>query len=66
MDKLLKLSKIVLNLKNGKTYEYTRYLNAQKSKEKMQHINTDILEHQGAEYQNTIKNKEDKKFEGLW
>lgn len=45
---------------------YTRYLNSQKSKEKMQHINTDILEHQGAEYQNTIKNKEDKKFEGLW
>lgn len=45
---------------------YTRYLNSQKSKEKSDMVDTSILEHKGAEYKNTIKNKNDKKFEGLW
>lgn len=47
---------------------YTRYLNAQKSKEKVERVDTSIIDYQGAEYQNTTKidkNKEDK-FKELW
>lgn len=45
---------------------YTRYLNAQKSKEKVEHVNTDIFEYQGAEYQKKSTNENINKFEGLW
>lgn len=47
---------------------YTRYLNAQKSHEKVERVNTDIIEHQGAEYQSSTKTTENKKdkFHDLW
>ena len=44
---------------------YSRYLNSQKSKEKIKNVDTDILEYEGAEYQ-TKSEKTNKKFEGLW
>jgi hypothetical protein len=47
---------------------YSRYLNAQKSQEKVEKIDTGIMEHQGAEYRSTVQideNKEDK-FKELW
>lgn len=48
-----------------------RYLNAQKSQEKAEAINTDIFEYQGAAYQSKTEPSEtqsklDKKFEELW
>ena len=46
---------------------YTRYLNAQKSQEKAEIIDTNIIEHEGAEYKSTVKeNKKEDKFKELW
>lgn len=49
---------------------YTRFLNAKKSQDKVEMVNTDALEYQGAEYkgktETTTTQKIDKKFEELW
>lgn len=49
---------------------YTRYLNAQKSQEKVEKVDTSIMDYQGAEYQSSNKNNEKKKqnnkFDDLW
>lgn len=49
---------------------YTRYLNAQKSQEKVERVDTSIMDYQGAEYQSANKNNESKKksnkFDDLW
>lgn len=49
---------------------YTRYLNAQKTQEKVERVDTSIMDYQGAEYQNSNKNNESKKnnnkFDDLW
>ena len=46
---------------------YTRYLNAQKSQEKAEIIDTNIMEHEGAGYKSTVKeNKKEDKFKELW
>lgn len=46
---------------------YTRYINAQKTKEKVENIDTSIMEYQGAEYQSTVKeDKKKDKFKELW
>lgn len=49
---------------------YTRYLNAQKSQEKVERVDTSIMDYHGAEYQNSNKNNESKKnnnkFDDLW
>ena len=47
---------------------YTRYLNAQKSQEKVERVDTSIMDYQGAEYQNTTKTdkKKEDKFKELW
>ena len=47
---------------------YTRYLNAQKSKEKVERVDTSIIDYQGAEYQNSTKTdkKKEDKFKELW
>lgn len=47
---------------------YTRYLNAQKSQEKTESVDTNIIEYQGAEYQSSTKTKQKNKdkFEELW
>ena len=47
---------------------YTRWLNAQRSQEKVESIDTNIIEYQGAEYQNNKKITESKnnKFSDLW
>lgn len=47
---------------------YTRYLNVQKSQEKVERVDTSIMDYQGAEYQNTTKTdkKKEDKFKELW
>lgn len=48
---------------------YTRYLNAQKSQEKVERVDTSIMDYQGAEYQSSAKTTQDKKidkFSDLW
>ena len=46
---------------------YSRYLNAQKTQEKVESVDTSIMEHEGAEYKakKEEKRKEDK-FKELW
>lgn len=49
---------------------YTRYLNAQKSQEKVERVDTSIMESSGVEYKTIVKTEEEKKteskYEGLW
>lgn len=45
---------------------YTRYLNAQKTQEKVERVDTSIMEYEGAEYQSNTKKKTNKRLEGLW
>lgn len=46
---------------------YTRYINAKKSKEKIENINTEVIEYKGADYQPIKKdNKNEDKFKDLW
>ena len=45
---------------------YTRYLNAQKTQEKIERVDTSIMEYEGAEYQSNTKKKTNKRLEGLW
>ena len=46
---------------------YTRYINAKKSKEKVQSVNTDVIEYKGAEYKPAERNnKNEDKFKELW
>lgn len=44
---------------------YSRYLNAQKTKEKVESIDTSVMTNEGAEYK-TNKRKSNKRLEGLW
>ena len=45
---------------------YSRYLNAQKTQEKIESDDTSILEHESADYQNNTNKKINKRLEGLW
>lgn len=46
---------------------YTRYINAKKSKEKINTVNTDIMEYKGAEYKSVERdNKNEDKYSDLW
>lgn len=46
---------------------YTRYINVKKSKEKINNVNTDIMEYKGAEYKPVERdNKNEDKFKELW
>ena len=44
---------------------YSRYLNTQKIQEKVEHVDTSIMEYEGAEYK-TSEQKINKRLEGLW
>lgn len=44
---------------------YSRYLNAQKTQEKVENIDTNIIEYQGAEFK-TTEHKINTRLEGLW
>lgn len=44
---------------------YSRYLNAQKTQEKVDNIDTNIIEYQGAEFK-TTEHKINTRLEGLW
>lgn len=62
-----KMSYICAIARNYINDVYTRYTNAQKTQEKVEKIDTSIIEHQGAEYQSTIKDyKKKDKFKELW
>ena len=46
---------------------YSRYLNAQKTQEKVESVDTSIMTHEGAEYKtNNTERKRNKRLEGLW
>lgn len=48
---------------------YTRYLNAQKSQEKVERVDTSVMSYEGAEYQSSKTNenkKQNNKFDDLW
>jgi hypothetical protein len=46
---------------------YSRYLNAQKTQEKVESVDTNIMTHEGAEYKtNNTERKINKRLEGLW
>lgn len=46
---------------------YTRYLNAQKTQEKVESVDTSIMAHEGAEYKsNNSERKVNKRLEDLW
>ncbi len=46
---------------------YSRYLNAQKTQEKVESVDTSIMTHEGAEYKNSnTERKINKRLEGLW
>jgi hypothetical protein len=46
---------------------YGRYLNAQKTQEKVESVDTSIMTHEGAEYKtNNTERKINKRLEGLW
>ena len=44
---------------------YSRYLNAQKTKEKVESVDTSIMTYEGAEYK-TTERKTNKRLESLW
>lgn len=46
---------------------YNRYLNAQKTQEKVESVDTSIITHEGAEYKNNnTERKRNKRLEELW
>ena len=45
---------------------YSRYLNAQKAQEKVESVDTSIMEYEGAEYKGKTERKINKRLEGLW
>lgn len=46
---------------------YTRYIRAKKSEEKIESINTEVIEYKGADYQPIKRdNKNEDKFKDLW
>lgn len=46
---------------------YSRYLNAQKTQEKVESVDTSVMTHEGAEYKsNNTERKINKRLEGLW
>lgn len=49
---------------------YTRWINAQKSHEKVERVDTSVMESSGVEYKSIVKTEEEKKieskYEGLW
>lgn len=62
-----KMSYICSIVRDSLNDVYTRYINIEKSKEKVETINTDIINYQGAEYKPTVKdNKNEEKWKGLW
>ena len=47
---------------------YTRYIAAKKAQEKIETVNTDIMEYEGADYKPTInkEKKKESKYDDLW
>ena len=45
---------------------YSRYLKAQKTQDKVESVDTSIIEHEGAEYKSKTERKINKRLEGLW
>ena len=45
---------------------YIRYLNVQKSQEKIEQVNTDVITYDGAEYKKEENKNKSNKFDNLW
>jgi hypothetical protein len=66
-DESNKMSYICAIVRGKLNDMYTRYLNAQKTQEKVETVDTSIVEHEGAEYKsNNTERKTNKRLEGLW
>ena len=62
-----KMSYICAIVRNSLNNVYTRYINAKKTQEKAENIDTSIMENQGAEYKAAVKeDKKKDKFKELW
>lgn len=66
-DESNKMSYICAIVRDKINDMYSRYLNAQKTQEKVESVDTSIMTHEGAEYKtNNTERKINKRLEGLW
>lgn len=66
-DESNKMSYVCAIVRNKINDMYSRYLNAQKTQEKVESVDTSIMTHEGAEYKtNNTERKINKRLEGLW
>ena len=66
-DEAKKMSYICSIVRNKLNAMYSRYLNVQKSQEKVEKVDTEIMSYDGAEYKsNNTERKRNKRLEGLW
>lgn len=66
-DESKKMSYVCAIVRDKINDMYGRYLNAQKTQEKVESVDTSIMTHEGAEYKtNTTERKINKRLEGLW
>lgn len=60
-----KMAYVCSIIRNNLNDMYSRYLNAQKTQQKVENVDTSVMEHEGAEYQ-TAERKKNKRLEELW
>ena len=66
-DESKKMSYVCAIVRDKINDMYTRYLNAQKTQEKVESVDTSIMTYEGAEYKtNSTERKRNKRLEGLW
>ena len=66
-DESKKMSYVCAIVRDKINDMYSRYLNAQKTQEKVETVDTSIMTHEGAEYKsNNTERKINKRLEGLW
>ena len=66
-DESNKMSYVCAIMRDKINDMYSRYLNAQKTQEKVESVDTSIMTYEGAEYKsNNTERKINKRLEGLW
>ena len=66
-DESKKMSYVCAIVRDKINDMYGRYLNAQKTQEKVESVDTSIMTHESAEYKNSnTERKRNKRLEGLW
>ena len=66
-DESKKMSYVCAIIRDKLNDMYSRYLNAQKTQEKVETVDTSIMTHEGADYRsNNTERKINKRLEGLW